>query len=550
MIAFKSTGPSQATDEYPALETLKGFAVLEGADGAGAPTTLLKAATSAFSESTRMRFVACEGVGDEKCADKSLSVAAYLLPCTERNNLGCIIEVYAKSKSGEKISASFQRSVAINPSTDFEQVIDNRIPAGKGMGGLWRFPNLNHGGNTDLYAVQVRVAGFNQTPLESNTAVFDSAQFQISAVTQVLGPYSEPKVEIVAESLAYSGIDIECVMNERGLCFKRTSLPEDFRFGMKVRLPNSIIGWFHGRISKPEFSIRKSDEVLPGTFEYEIEAEPVKVPIVNKLIPYGQWSKEFSEYIGQQWPMSNGGGIILPGNAGRLALETTKRFLPMIDDKATSSGDFWLVKTLNGWRDGKINEAVDSRTIECSLGATEVSGVVTTNSMVYSQGPPTFNQVTQTLDYRVLSPHLDETGKENLGTYDLLLNSRVARCIYGFGEAPLRAEIEVVSDDGTARIATTVLGERGPWLFLSASGFTFSEPVVRVKLSQQEPIPISSPAPAPSPSPQTAVSPSVQSPKSSYVFPPKKKTITCTNGLKKRKITSSSPKCPKGFKRI
>ena len=105
---------------------------------------------------------------------------------------------------------------------------------------------------------------------------------------------------------------------------------------------------------------------------------------------------------------------------------------------------------------------------------------------MYIASPPTYNSVDQTLDYKVIAPHYLPDGKEFKGMYNLVIKSDVARCIYGFSAAPVKATISIVSSDGTAQVATTVVGERDGWLYLSANNFTFSSPIVKVKLSQDK----------------------------------------------------------------
>jgi hypothetical protein len=141
--------------------------------------------------------------------------------------------------------------------------------------------------------------------------------------------------------------------------------------------------------------------------------------------------------------------------------------------------------------------------------------VVTTNSLVYSAGPPSYNQQTQTLDYQLTSTHLNADGTEAIGTYDLVLKSEVARCIYGFSNAPIRATISIFGANGENKVATTVINEKNGWLYLSANGFTYSSPLIKVKLTQAK---------------------------------NQKYSISCVKKKVTKKVTGTKPKCPKGFK--
>ena len=168
---------------------------------------------------------------------------------------------------------------------------------------------------------------------------------------------------------------------------------------------------------------------------------------------------------------------------------------------------------------------------QCSAKNDGLSGVVTTNSLVYNAGPPAFDKESQNLNYKVLSPHYTSTGEIAKGTYDLILSSSVARCIYGFTTAPIQANLTILSEDGSPQVATQVINERNGWLTLSAAGFTYSSPTIKVKLTQE--------APAPTPTP-TATTPTVVK---------KSVTITCVKGKTSKKVTGLSPKCPSGYKK-
>ena len=154
---------------------------------------------------------------------------------------------------------------------------------------------------------------------------------------------------------------------------------------------------------------------------------------------------------------------------------------------------------------------------------------------------------TQSLDYKVSSPHYDEKGGANIGNYNLVLSSATARCIYGFSNAPISANVSVISSDGTTQVATTVVKEKDGWLYLSAAGYGYSNPTVRVKLTQEV-----APATTNVQTTTTPVTPSVTEVKPTVAPKPvvvKKTTITCVKGKVSKKITAVNPTCPSGYKK-
>jgi hypothetical protein len=70
---------------------------------------------------------------------------------------------------------------------------------------------------------------------------------------------------------------------------------------------------------------------------------------------------------------------------------------------------------------------------------------------------------------------------------------------------------------------------------MTAGGFTFSTPSIKVKLSQEA----ATPAPTATPSPSASAKPAT----------PKKISITCVKGKTSKKVTAVNPKCPTGYKK-
>lgn len=543
-----------------------GYSVTEG-------DTLQTSFTSLTTEIDQARetWLWCESVLDPDCLDKFLIVRAFLLPCGVEATLACIKDVYAIATNGKKITAKFVRSVAANPSMDLKEDLSRRLVAGVGTGGLWNFEGLSHGGGTTTYAVQAGVGGGGFVPAPSGsrpaTAGYARVEFGIAAVREVSGDYQPNKFEFKpgttnfqirgGDTIGSNGRpDYKCVMTETGLCFERTTFPSGYRFGMTVSLPNELSGWFHGRIYRPEISITRSGP----RYDYNIEATPVKVPYLREQVPSSQWGKDLVEFVDAKFTCNSlgdcgntGGGLMMPGNSGAFAFDLTKLFLPVVKDKSSGTGEYWSVRTLDFWNEGSSADTIQS----CSSNSTTVSGIVTTNSMIYSAGPPTYNADSSSLDYKVLSPHVNEKGEDNIGSYDLLLDSKVARCIYKFSDAPVKAEIEILGSDGTSKVATTVIGEKNGFLFMSANGFTYSEPTVRIKL-KQDPVPVVTPTPTPTPSPTASATPTpTPSPvatraaaTSKVTLSSKKTTITCSKSGKIKKVTAVKPKCPSGFKKV
>jgi hypothetical protein len=193
----------------------------------------------------------------------------------------------------------------------------------------------------------------------------------------------------------------------------------------------------------------------------------------------------------------------------------------------------WAVETMS-------NGAPNSPVANCINQTNSLAGLVTTNAAEYIDGPPVF--ANGTLDYKVAATHFEPDGATPFqGTYDLLMSSKVARCIYGFTNAPIKASISVTNDAGGASVSSTVINESNGWLTLGAYGFTYSNPTISVKLSQDAPAPVIAPTPSASATPTAAPAAQVPAPAA------KKITITCVKGKTTKSVTAVKPSCPSGF---
>jgi hypothetical protein len=318
-----------------------------------------------------------------------------------------------------------------------------------------------------------------------------------------------------------------CASIEEGACALKQSFPSGYRFKFKVRLSTSPTGWLHGRLKAPEVVISKTNSGIDLT----VEGDPVVVPAIGATQPYASLPENMRAVYkglgggsyGEQGPTGRRNQISEPAPDREATFAEYALWKDYIKDKANASPSNWTVRTLD----------VTSDTAACFNDSTKFVGVVTTNAMMYSGGPPVFNQSEGTLEYKVGAPHLTSKGEVFKGSYDLQVNSEVARCLYKFTSAPIQASISIVNETGEKSIATTVVNEKDGWLRLAAYGFTFSTPIVKVTLTQAAPVPTPSATPTAPAKPVAA----------------KKTAITCIKGKIIKKVTAVNPKCPSGYRK-
>jgi hypothetical protein len=508
----------------------------------------------------------CSSAEDTKCTSNSLGYNALLPVCGTLSTVYCIEDFGVVNSAGESTKASFSRyfpTEGLNKFTSSERL---KLPFGA-TGSIFDLPSAPHEGGTlyyvsaltkgelrkdsgaDLQALNIEIY---PVKLEAGDSAIQEVDPGMSKETN--GGSGHPVGQWRFASFGFSGTSF-CVagsVKER-LCAQRYAFPADKKFYVKLKLQNKPKGWLHGRISKPDVSFT---EIASG-YSFYVAANPVAVPVVYKMYRY----PEMPQALKDQYDFKTGGYkpevalrtpnpsgapegcgrsvctedpmtrnvIIAPSPSSKFGMDQLKFWLPFVEDKATTLLGTWSLRTLED------NETQGAS--ECfKNGDKGVTGIVTTNATQYSAGPPSLNKGEGTLEYQVAAPHFTTKGEEFLGTYDLIMRSDVARCVYGFSAAPVRASLSVVNDKGDQKVATEILGEKNGWLYLSAGGFTYSSPTIKVKLEQDAPPP--APTPSATPTPSASTKPAV-----------KTVTITCVKGKTSKKVTAVNPKCPTGYKK-
>lgn len=500
-------------------------------------TSVLGASLGDANDQSLYRY--CASVTDEFCSvAKSMFFDAILPKCLSESDTNCVAGISAISSSGEEKSATYVRNLPESGFTDFPASTSKNLPQGSSPS-LWKIPGVINGGGTDEYLVNFTLRGGVSN--QQDKFNFKSYSSFISPVTVKPGRYgrfqkkdSRGKDPVTCLQLAlacgpemlYRSIDDVklCASVEEGACAAKQSFPAGYRFKLKVRLSTSPTGWIHGRIKTPEVKIDKTNSGV----ELTIVGEPVVVPVIGITQTYASLPENMRTFYtgqsglsyGEQGPTGRRNQLSMPAPDREKTFSEYALWNSYIKDKANASPGFWTARSLD----------VPTNSAQCFRDSSKFIGVVTTNAMMYSGGPPSFNKELGTLEYKVGSPHLTSKGDVFKGSYDLQVSSEVARCLYNFTSAPIQASISIINETGEASVATTVVNEKDGWLRLAAYGFTFSSPTVKVTLTQE-------------------ASKQVLVPKATVTVPAKKTSINCVKGKTTKKVTAVNPKCPTGYKK-
>jgi hypothetical protein len=491
----------------------------------------------------------CDDIDDKICTD-AVGIIGYvnLTVCTDASNVACIADVWAVDSAGKKIAGKLVKSVPLDYGKfTFKENVALNMPEGTGQGVLWQLPGVINGAGKDTYFVSSQFMLFQPEkkagePIRAGKIFLSEFKTDISPVEEIPGQYKliQPRDNGTARASWVNWGDTgnwylpdgsRCVGTDVNVCEAVREFPAGYRFGVSLRMGTKLSGWYHGRLSLPEVTIK---DWKTGQ-EISVEAEPVRVPTLNFSVPNAEIPQKVRDIVfTDRYFGKNGDGIrearINDGSSSPVMVDLVAAFTPAYKDKATSTNTTWAFKAMNyGQNSADVQK--------CSDNTGNVAGLVTTNALTYLPGPPTFNKESQSLVYKVASPHFEANGSLASGSYDLSMRSDIARCLYGFSSAPIKAEISITSDDGEKKVATTIVNEKNGWLYLSAKGFTFSSPTINVKLSQEKVV--AAPTPTPTPSAVASVAPVAK----------KSVTITCVKGKTTKKVSGESPKCPAGYKK-
>lgn len=466
----------------------------------------------------------CQSLSEEPCATAPLvEFSAVLQPCIGPLQIDCVVEFGVLDAGGNKVRGTFQGKFPSKGLNDFAAESRIGLPEG-GPAGIWTLPAST--GLTVLeHLVRAVVAGERR---DGGKLVYTNFAANISSVTVRQIPCGRSQHELetgcrtgdtpdLAENhrgeegwWGYSdGVGyqdgFDCVLtgnldlsSQAADCAERRALSKDATYYITVRLSQGVSGWMHGRMADPTISYADFSQV-PGAVTLSMSGKPVSVPSVVLDMPYenlpsnlqdsyrfnGGWPRTGGGY----WDPAGGGGgedpsdpmmrirRSLPSPFGQDAISELEAWLPVVNDTAIADPTQWTVRSL-GYDIGPQ--------YGCPTPKNRITGIVTTNSTLYRAGTPEFDSATQTLNYTVAAPHYMSSGEVFRGMYSLIIRSDLARCIYRFSSAPIKATIEVF-DSGSEKVsAVTNVFESGGWIKLSATGFTHSTPTIKTKFTQAD----------------------------------------------------------------
>jgi hypothetical protein len=514
------------------------FVFNEGAHGLGHITSKLVSRETSLLPSSTTNTHLCTNFSDPRCNSNNFGnfeATTVLNPCVANDIEPCVSSLTLTDKEGKLHKASLVRTI---DGPKFPKDSSVELFNG-GSTSLWHvsdFPGIKD------YAVAyfiessyMKVLGEKKfTPLTFSAYIYPFVEKAVPSATNKKWQemiYPDGRIGISGTGHV-SGMN--CIWTENGKCGLEQEFDEAVTMELKLNVPASLTGWLHGRLVGPEISVTSIGNSMN---ELTVRAKPADVPSAYAEIPYSQTTDEMKQlYKFNAHAMSGSPVRDNVDVAGSSGFKYMSAFQGLLGDKAQLKSTSWKFGRLDGVQTNSQNNCLQSNS--------KILGLVTTNSMLYEDTLPKFEN--GSLNYKVGGLHFNPDGTTFKGMYDLVMRSETARCLYGFSNAPLSAEISVISAEGEKQVATTQLSESKDWIHLSAYNFGFSSPTIQMKLKQEiepsvAPTPSASPAISPSPQPEISLD------RTNSAL--KKTTIRCVKGKTTKKVTATIPKCPAGYKK-
>jgi hypothetical protein len=483
----------------------------------------------------------CNSIDDAACKDLNhLQLFAILPPCESAEQSDCISRVSVVNSQGKLEDASPVSKVQdmsfgqyYLTAGEFSAEARYNQPAG-GSAYIWTFPTYKHRGGV-LFSPQVILMNFGEARnLKEPKSFKFNPEFKISLFPVTVGKEANTNFSFI----------------QNGYSLLQDTFLDESNFTIEFRSTVPWVSWVRSTVT----NLTVEDTESKKDFIYSVAGAPARVPGYIKNIP---WSSNNVESL---YKATMGGGFNVGqwcelmkqnGSAKSLAdcsidfdvnpekgnfewfFAQFDAAAPFTDNKATFAPYRWITEDVPAFKLATQQGALGNiQGLDCvlSYSGKRPAGITSTNATIATDGPPTWDASTSSLQYRVAALSLLPDGKKFFGHYTLNVPREVAECLWGKSASAAKATIEVLDSNGNKKIAITSLSVSKNWFKFQASGFSFSSPTIRIKLAT------------------TATTTPGSTPNNSTVAKkPVAKKIVCTKGKTVKTFLNTS-KCPAGFK--
>ena len=415
----------------------------------------------------------CTSLNDAACANQSLRTYSILPRCETDVQKDCVESLGATTSQGVASEGVFSRYFPEQGLGDFEGNPGMNIPTGAAPS-IFTLPGVPHSDGNE-YMVIASVNGVTPTGgVQAPSSITIHAS--VYPVKVLAGSFMRNTPLENGFGVSHRSSDKwgNCASIADGFCAARQDFPANTKFSLSLRLSTPPKGWLHGRIFSPTVAY----EAAGSSTRLKVDATPVQVAAVAT---WGKYSElpEGAKRGSMNCSDTSNCGQMNPQSGG--AHTSVEAWRAVYGDKASWVRGQWMYQTL------AENELADGSLSSCTSGASKFDGFITTNATGYAAGPPVFDPVGKSLSYVVAAPHTNAAGGLIVGTYDLMMRSELAACLYGANANDIVGSVSVVYDTVTATTTDfkTDVSNDGTWFKVSASGFHYSMPTIKTTLSSK-----------------------------------------------------------------
>lgn len=417
--------------------------------------------------------------------DTGVGAFTYLPVCQLSGTTSCFNGFTVKSeKTVTSSSAIFDKYQT--EYVEQKELVDGGVP-GLGSASLWHInPALTVHGQGKVVAMPLSYQ-FPTNPTKSkqkispNYGKWLTGNFSLEIVPYYAAKFSELPLfvpdknanKIPSEFDSLKVVDGHvcpryALWSDSEYCYLRDSFIADAIISANTVLPKYVTSIYGGRVSEPKF-----DYSIIGDYKHiEVSGAPINVPAVILT----DWLKASTLQA------LNGSSFVLNGSS-HLKLESLRK---LVGDKFGYTVQRWKVASappLSVTPGAPVS--VKARVRECkdnfNSQNTSLESFVTSNAFMGQSSPPAFDG--KKMSYQLGGLHYNADGSVFEGDYQVVLNAKLARCVYGLSGA-LRASISIVDNSGSVqKVLTQSFKENNGLLYLRVSGFSFSEPTISFSLT-------------------------------------------------------------------
>ena len=403
----------------------------------------------------------CSGLTDPLCVGKKMLVHAILPRCDGDVQTDCVQAISARDESGVERSGEFSQYFPSTAPSNFLGDSLARIPSGSSPS-IWKIPGVSHAGGTD-YMAMVSIHGGLDESHKAFSPHSPSLQAALYPVVVTPGRFEPWTPMSNGFSSAPQDENGNCAALASGFCAVRQDFPEKQSFSITLKLSSVPAGWLRGRLISPLVSY----ETNASGISLKVEAKPALVPAVQVWAEATKIPQSIAKSSACSYDEMCGYLNVWMNDTA------VDDWRPFYKDKATWVRGQWNFN--NGGSGIDLGSCLSDEGIFHGLVATNASYV--NNLLLYSVTDKTFTS-------SVGSPHYDEDGRVLQGFYSLLVRSSTAKCLYGISQGIMSASVSVTEGpDGAESTSVVNVVDDGTWLRVNASGFHYSKPNIKVRLT-------------------------------------------------------------------